>query len=141
MQTLFLSTSLHQRMAQAIFNRAQSDTNTPSTTAPWRVKDIVYIGIVGWFMLMALVEWLLWLLAFLYCLMKVYQKAQGEGRWAIRALAVTNGIIFTAFRLIFLPIMLVTLPLPAQLLQQFPREVVEILQWASLCSINTYGLS
>jgi len=32
-------------------------------------------------------------------------------------------------RAIFLPIMVVTLPLPAQVTQYFPHELVSILQW------------
>ena len=46
-------------------------------------------------MLAALLEWFLWIAAFLYCLVKVFQKAE---HWTIRVLAVIVGIFFTLFR-------------------------------------------
>lgn len=85
-------------------------------TAPWPAKDvsalrdpfashvtnslikIAYVAIVGGVMLMALLEWFLWLAAFMYCLVKVYQKATGKGKWGIRILAVLNMIVFLAMR-------------------------------------------
>lgn len=44
----------------------------------WPVKDIVYVAIVGTVMLAALLEWILWLLAFLYCLAKVRPRSAKE---------------------------------------------------------------
>lgn len=46
-------------------------------------------------MLAALFEWLLWLLAFLYCLVKVYQKAENVSS---RVLSVILMIFFTLLR-------------------------------------------
>lgn len=46
-------------------------------------------------MLAALLEWFLWLAAFLYCLVKVFQKAETI---SIRILAVIMMILFTGFR-------------------------------------------
>lgn len=46
-------------------------------------------------MLAAFVEWMLWLAAFLYCLVKVYQKADN---WSIKVLAVVMMISFTLLR-------------------------------------------
>jgi len=46
-------------------------------------------------MLAALFEWILWLLAFLYCLVKVYQKAEDL---STRILAVILMIFFTLLR-------------------------------------------
>jgi len=94
-------------------------------------------------MLAAFFEWFLWLSAFLYCLFKVYRKAENT---STRVLAILMAIVFTLLRYgvyeirmphplmlnhraIFLPIMVVTLPLPAQVTQYFPREFVSILQW------------
>lgn len=57
--------------------------------------QIVYLSIVGPLMLAAVFEWILWLAAFLYCLVKVYQKAD---HWSIRVLAVTMIVLFTLFR-------------------------------------------
>ena len=57
--------------------------------------QIAYIAIVGTVMLAAVLEWILWLLAFLYCLVKVFAKAENAG---IRILAVVVGILFTALR-------------------------------------------
>lgn len=46
-------------------------------------------------MLAAFLEWFLFLSAFLYCLVKVFQKAD---HWSIKVLAVVMMILFTAFR-------------------------------------------
>jgi chitin synthase len=108
-------------MSSALFNRAP-----PSP--PWPVKDIVYVSIVGSIMLAALLEWILWLCAFLFCLAKVVQKAE---KWSVRVLAVTNMVFFVAMRCVFLPIMVVTLPLPEQVVRVFPEDVVGVLQWVS----------
>lgn len=106
--------------------------------------QIAYTAIVGAIMLAALLEWFLWLAAFLYCLIKVFQKAE---HWTVRLLASIVAILFTLLRygsnyrqieynhlltttrLIFLPIMVVTLPLPAQITQYFPIAMVSFLQW------------
>jgi chitin synthase len=106
-------------MSSALFNRAP-----PSPT--WPVKDIVFVSIVGSIMLAALLEWILWLCAFLFCLAKVVQKADN---WSVRVLAVANMVFFVAMRCVFLPIMVVTLPLPSQVVRVFPEDVVGILQW------------
>lgn len=57
--------------------------------------QIVYTSIVGTIMLAALLEWFLWLAAFLYCLFKVYQKSE---HWSVNVLAVVVGIVFTLLR-------------------------------------------
>ena len=49
----------------------------------------------------------------------------------MRILAVANMIFFVAMRCVFLPIMVVTLPLPSQVVSVFPEDVVGILQWVS----------
>lgn len=100
----------------------------------WPLKDIVYVAIVGGVMLAALLEWILWLLAFLYCLCKVFQKAQGEGKASIRILAVLNMLFFVCMRCIFLPITVVTLPLPSQVVVYFPEQMVSVLQWFAFWS-------
>jgi chitin synthase len=46
-------------------------------------------------MVAAFLEWFLWLAAFLYCLVKVYQKAE---HWSVKLLAVVVSIVFTAMR-------------------------------------------
>lgn len=56
---------------------------------------IVYVSIIGPVMLAAFLEWFLFLAAFLYCLVKVYQKAD---HWSIKVLAVIMMILFAAFR-------------------------------------------
>jgi chitin synthase len=82
-------------------------------------------------MLAALLEWFLWLAAFLYCLVKVFQKAE---TMSVRILSVIMMILFSAFRGIFLPIMVVTLPLPGQVTQHFPKDMVSFLQWFAFWS-------
>jgi len=46
-------------------------------------------------MLAAFLEWFLWLAAFMYCLVKVYQKAE---HWSVRVLAVVVAIFFALLR-------------------------------------------
>lgn len=46
-------------------------------------------------MIAAFLEWFLWLAAFLYCLVKVYQKAE---HWSVKVLAVIIAVLFTALR-------------------------------------------
>lgn len=46
-------------------------------------------------MLAAFLEWFLWIAAFLYCLWKVFVKAE---HWTVRVLAVIVGIAFTLLR-------------------------------------------
>jgi chitin synthase len=119
---------------EKMLNPRNLDNGIPPITDPWPVKDIVYVSIVVPVMLAALLEWILWLLAFLYCLVKVLQKASGEGKWSIRILCIFNMIFFVGMRLIFLPIMMVTLPLPSQVVQYFPQDMVSVLQWFAFWS-------
>lgn len=96
---------------------------------PWPLKDIIYFVIVGGVMLAALLEWILWLLAFIYCLCKVFQKAHGEGKAIIRVLAIANMVFFIFMRCMFLFIMAVTLPLSSQFVVNFPERMVNVLKW------------
>jgi chitin synthase len=97
-------------------------------------------------MVAALLEWFLWLAAFLYCLAKAFQKAENK---SIKVLAVVIMILFTGLRYvpwlleylylmyvraIFLPVMIVTLPLPSQVVRYFPKQMVEFLQWFAFWS-------
>ncbi|EHK48360.1 uncharacterized protein TrAtP1_001101 [Trichoderma atroviride] len=104
-----------------------------STGSEWPVKDIVYTAIIGVVMIMALLEWFLWLAAFVYCLYKAFRKAE---HWSINVLCVVVGIAFVAFRCIFLPIMIVTLPLPSQVSKYWPESVVSVLQWFAFWSFS-----
>ncbi|CAG8908255.1 unnamed protein product [Penicillium egyptiacum] len=88
---------------------------------PNHPRQIIYLSIVGPLMLAALFEWILWLSAFIYCLIKVWMKAD---HWSIRVLALVMIFLFTAIRLAFLPVMLVTLPLPPQITVHLPHEIV-----------------
>ncbi|QIX01034.1 hypothetical protein AMS68_006551 [Peltaster fructicola] len=102
--------------------------------AAWPVRDVVYVSIVGLVMLAALLEWMLWLLAFTYCLVKAFMKADDETKWSTRTLAIINMVLFVAMRLIFLPIMVFTLPLPPAIVQYFPQATVTALQWFAFVS-------
>jgi chitin synthase len=53
------------------------------------------LAIVGPLLLAAAFEWILWLAAFLYCLIKVYLKAD---HWSIKVLAAVMIVLFTLFR-------------------------------------------
>jgi chitin synthase len=50
---------------------------------------------VGVVMLAAALEWFLWLAAFMYCLVKVFQKAE---HWTVRILSVIVGVAFLLLR-------------------------------------------
>ncbi|KAL2120503.1 hypothetical protein VTJ04DRAFT_4530 [Mycothermus thermophilus] len=97
----------------------------------WPIQEIVYTSIVGVVMLAAFLEWFLWIAAFLYCLWKVFVKAE---HWTVRLLAVIVGAAFTLLRFIFLPVMLVTLPLPRQVSAVWPQGMVSFLQWFAFWS-------
>ncbi|EGZ74067.1 hypothetical protein NEUTE2DRAFT_109290 [Neurospora tetrasperma FGSC 2509] len=97
----------------------------------WPVKEIVYTAIVGLVMLAACLEWFLWIAAFMYCLWKVFVKAE---HWTVRVLSVIIGIAFMLLRCIFLPIMIVTLPLPSQVVKVWPPAMVSFLQWFAFYS-------
>ena len=53
---------------------------------------------MGTVMMAAFLEWFLWLAAFLYCLIKVFQKAE---HWSIQILAVVMMIGFSLLRLVW----------------------------------------
>ncbi|KAK0718195.1 class VII chitin synthase [Lasiosphaeria miniovina] len=97
----------------------------------WPVHEIIYTSIVGLVMVAALLEWFLWIAAFMYCLWKVFKKAE---HWTVRILAVIVGIAFLLLRCIFLPIMIVTLPLPSQIVRVWPPGMVDDLQWFAFYS-------
>ncbi|KAJ6109488.1 hypothetical protein N7486_001723 [Penicillium sp. IBT 16267x] len=99
----------------------------------WPTRDIVYLTIIGPFMLAAAFEWVLWLAAFIYCLIKVYQKAD---HWSIKILAVLMIFLFSVLRLAFLPVMIFTLPLPSQITQYFPARVSMGFQWFAFWSFS-----
>lgn len=102
-------------------------------------------------MLAALLEWFLWLAAFVYCLWKVFKKAE---HWTVKVLAIIVGVAFVLLRYahplfdllyifmltsimqrcIFLPIMIVTLPLPSQIVRIWPAAMVNFLQWFAFYS-------
>jgi chitin synthase len=59
------------------------------------MPQIIYVSLVGPVMLMATLEWFLWLAAFCYCLVKAYKKSQ---RWSEKLLAVAIIVSFVIFR-------------------------------------------
>ncbi len=52
-------------------------------------------------MVAACLEWFLWLAAFLYCLWKVFRKAE---HWTVNLLAVIVGVAFTLLRCVDTPV-------------------------------------
>ncbi|OKL64376.1 Chitin synthase D [Talaromyces atroroseus] len=92
----------------------------------WSVADIVYITLVSPLMLAAFLEWFLWLAAFLFGLVNVCRKAD---HWSTRVIAVLMMLLFSVLRAIFLPVMVVTLPLPLVITRHFPWPMVYFLQW------------
>lgn len=57
--------------------------------------QIVFTSIVGVVMLMACLEWFLWLAAFIYCLIKVFRKSE---HWSINVLCIIVGTSFAILR-------------------------------------------
>lgn len=113
-----------------------ADNGVPSITAPWPVQDIIYVAIIAPIMLAAFLEWILFLVAFQYCFVQVFRKADVEHKWSVRILCVLNMGFSMLMRCIFLPIMVVTLPLPSQVVQYFPQKLVDILQWFAFVSLT-----
>ncbi|KAH8719039.1 Chitin synthase D [Beauveria bassiana] len=66
-----------------------------SVSEAWPIKDIVYTSVVGVVMLMALLEWFLWLSAFMYCIFKAFKKAE---HWSINVLCIVVGLAFVLMR-------------------------------------------
>ncbi|KAI9688081.1 MAG: hypothetical protein M1822_001587 [Bathelium mastoideum] len=95
-------------------------------TPSWPIKDILFVSFVGPVFLAALLEWFLWLAAFVYCLFQVFLKAENA---RTRIMCVLVAILFSCLRAIFLPVMVVTLPLPSQITKYFPVPMVKFLQW------------
>ena len=60
----------------------------------------MYVAIMGPILSAAFLEWFLWLAAFLYCLVKVFLKAE---HWSIRLLAVVMMFGFTLLRYVSHP--------------------------------------
>jgi chitin synthase len=50
---------------------------------------------MGFVLIAAFLEWFLWLAAFEYCLIKVYQKAN---TWTVKVLAVIMMVLFFSMR-------------------------------------------
>ncbi|KAJ5082614.1 hypothetical protein N7532_011657 [Penicillium argentinense] len=104
-----------------------------SISAADSAQQIIYLSIVGPLMLAAAFEWVLWLGAFIYCLIKVYHKAD---HWSIKALAVVMLFLFSILRLSFLPVMVVTLPLPPQISRHIPETMASVFQWFAFWSFS-----
>ncbi|KAK9457427.1 glycosyltransferase [Dipodascopsis uninucleata] len=100
----------------------------------WTPLQIVYSTLVGILLLAALLEWVLWVAGFTYCLIKVFQKA---GRVSIRIMAILMIIGFLFMRLAFLPVMAVTTPLPKELRGYIPSIFSSVFQWFAF---GTYSL-
>jgi chitin synthase len=62
--------------------------------------QIIYVSIIGVVMLAAVLEWFLWVAAFTYCLVKVYQKAE---TWTVKVLALIIMVLFFGFRCVCKP--------------------------------------
>ncbi|KAI9695943.1 MAG: hypothetical protein M1820_008355 [Bogoriella megaspora] len=106
--------------------RAATVAGNDGVANNWPVGDIIFVAIIGLVMLAAFLEWFLWLAAFIYCLVKVFRKAENI---STRIMAVLIIIVFSCLRAVFLPVMVVTLPLPGEVTKYFPLAMVSFLQW------------
>ena len=75
--------------------RCMSAPASPCANMADIIFQIAYVAILCPVLVAALVEWFLWLAAFLYCLAKVYQKAD---HWSVRVLAVVMMFLFSGLR-------------------------------------------
>ncbi|KPI43174.1 Chitin synthase D [Cyphellophora attinorum] len=104
---------------------ADATQHEDAVPAKWSNKDIIYVACVSPVLLAAFLEWFLWLAAFFYCLYKAFRKAD---HWSQRLLATLLFFIFLIIRGIFLPVMIVTIPLPNRITRYFPDIAVDALQ-------------
>lgn len=75
--------------------RCKLALNSQYLSAAADCDQIVYVAVMGFVLSAAFLEWFLWLAAFLYCLVKVFVKAE---HWSIRLLAVIMMFGFTLLR-------------------------------------------
>lgn len=103
----------------------------PVISEQWTPAEIVYTVFVAVMIAAALLEWALWILSFTYCFWKVYQKAETLG---VKILAALMLFLFWVVRGIFLPITLVTVPLPHQITEKIPPWITYYSVWIAFWS-------
>jgi chitin synthase len=89
------------------------------------------LSLIAPILVAAFLESFLWVGAFLYCFAKAFMKAN---HWSVRVLAVLFSILHIVMKGVFLPIMVVTLPLPRQIVQYFPEVLTGALRYVAFYS-------
>ncbi|KAF3316822.1 hypothetical protein TWF173_001485 [Orbilia oligospora] len=110
--------------------------DTPSGTPPIKVpspiiikpSDIAFLVLGGTVFLAIVMEWLAWLASFLYCFYHCWVKAFRSKDWIKVILTTFMTFIFTALRLFFVPVLIVSVPLPASIRAGLPDTWAPLLQ-------------
>ncbi|KAK6537378.1 hypothetical protein TWF694_011566 [Orbilia ellipsospora] len=79
-----------------------------------------------------LVEWIVWLAAFLYCFYHCWIKALRSKDYIKVLLTMFMAIFFTILRLFFIPVLIVSIPMPATLRARLPYS------WSSLLELVAF---
>ncbi|EPS36304.1 hypothetical protein H072_10202 [Dactylellina haptotyla CBS 200.50] len=94
--------------------------------------DIVFMVLGIPIYVAILIEWIAWLVAFLYCFYHCWIKARRSRDYNKVILAVFMAILFTILRLFFIPVLIVSIPMPATLRARLPDS------WATLLELIAF---
>ncbi|KAJ6258269.1 Chitin synthase [Drechslerella dactyloides] len=113
-------------------SRVEVDAISGELTCASVVTQIAFLVLGSWIYLAILVEWVAWLLAFLYCFYHCLVKAIRSKDYTKIFLTVIITTLFTALRLFFIPVLIVSIPLPAALRARLPDS------WATLLELIAF---
>ncbi|KAK6525928.1 hypothetical protein TWF281_010971 [Arthrobotrys megalospora] len=107
---------------------------TPTGIPPidFTAGDIAFLAVGSPIYLAILLEWVAWLGAFLYCFYHCLIKAARSRDYIKVVLTIVIAGLFTALRLFFIPVLIVSIPLPASLRARLPDY------WASLLELIAF---
>ncbi|KAK6346655.1 hypothetical protein TWF696_006774 [Orbilia brochopaga] len=94
--------------------------------------DIAFLVLGSGIYIAILIEWVMWLVAFLYCFYHCWVKALRSKDSTKLLLTFFITILFTALRLFFIPVLIVSIPLPAALRARLPDS------WATLLELIAF---
>ncbi|KAK6507730.1 hypothetical protein TWF481_006152 [Arthrobotrys musiformis] len=103
-----------------IFPGTPLPTSTPLPPIYFTTGDVAFLAVGSPVFLAILVEWMAWLGAFLYCFYHCLVKAARSKDYGKVILTVFVSLLFTTFRVFFIPVLIVSIPLPASLRARFP---------------------
>ncbi|KAK6343543.1 hypothetical protein TWF730_011133 [Orbilia blumenaviensis] len=95
-------------------------------------SDIAFLVLGGMIFVAILMEWIAWLASFLYCFYHCWIKAFRSKDWVKVTLTTLMIILFIALRLFFIPVLIVSVPLPASIRARLPDS------WATLLELVAF---